>query len=190
MSADYYGSTITKTFTLYGNTPLLGIRYAIDFHYPASNMLGPEPLLKIDKKWNSQVITLPTIHGIRHYRASKGMDNGIHYHNSNPKQNWGMVLDLKAGWNAGQATNKNLSWVGTFPVSQPLFLHMWFNTPSNIHNSPYTYIELQPWTPIYEKSTMYFTYYMWGMNDTWQKSLQELRKRNLITHANKSMHNH
>jgi hypothetical protein len=185
MSADYYGSTITKTFTLYGNTPLVGIRFAIDMHYPASNMLGPEPMLKIDKKWNSQVITLPTIHGIRHYRPSEGMDDGIHYHNSNPNQNWGMVLDLKAGWNAGQAVDQNLSWVGAFPVSQPLFLHMWFNTPSNIHNSPYTYIELQPWTPIYEKSTMYFSYYMWGMDGSWKKSLQELKKRNLITHSHK-----
>lgn len=182
MKANYYGSSITKSFTLYGDTPLVGIRYAIDFHYPASNMLGPEPMLKIDKKWNSQVITLPTTHGIRHFRPSGGTDDGIHYHNSNPKQNWGMVLDLEAGWNAGQAVDQDLSWVGAFPVSQPLFLHMWFNTPSNIHNSPYTYIELQPWTPIFEKSTMYFSYYMWGMIGPWEGSLKALQERNLITY--------
>ncbi len=181
MSAEYNGSTITKIFTLYGETPLVGIQFAINFNYPASNMLGPEPMLKLGKKWDSQEIILPTIDGIRHYRPSDGMDDGIHYQNSDPNQYWGMVFDLKAGWNAGETVDKDLSWIGAFPVSQPLFLHMWFNTLKNIHNSPYTYIELQPWVPIYQKSTMYFSYYMWGMTGSWEKSLQELQKRNLIT---------
>ena len=34
MKADYFGNTIEKTFTLYGDTPLLGIRFALDMVNP------------------------------------------------------------------------------------------------------------------------------------------------------------
>jgi hypothetical protein len=91
-----------------------------------------------------------------------------------------MVFDLKEGWNGGYGEESNLSWVGAYPVSQPLFLHMWFNTPAN-PGSHYTYTELQPWIPMYQKSNWYFSYYMWGMDGSWEKSLLELRNRNLIT---------
>jgi len=30
MSADYYGNKLEKTFTLYGNSPLLEVRYALN----------------------------------------------------------------------------------------------------------------------------------------------------------------
>jgi hypothetical protein len=167
MSAEYYGNTITKTFTLYGDSPLVGIRYRLNFITPSTHMLGPEPLLRLDDG-RTQTIIIPTVKGIQYYKPKKSK--------------WGKVFDLKDGWNAGYSLKRNLSWIGAFPVSQPIFLHMWFNTPAN-EASHYTYNELQPWTPIFKKSTWYFSYYMWGAGGPWETSLKALRQRNLITHS-------
>ena len=58
---------------------------------------------------------------------------------------------------------------------------MWMNHPAN-SEAHYYYVEFQPWTPIYQKSTMYFTYYLWGCGGTWQRwPKRALRDRNLIT---------
>ncbi len=165
MSAEYYGNTITKTFTLYGNSPLVGIRFKLNFITPSSNVIGPQPMLRFGDG-RTQDIIIPTVEGIQHYRPK-----AIY---------WGKVFDLGEGWNGGYSEESNLSWVGAYPVSQPLFLHMWFNTPAN-PGSHYTYTELQPWIPMFQRSNWYFSYYMWGMDGSWEKSLQELRKRNLIT---------
>ncbi len=35
------------------------------------------------------------------------------------------------------------------------------NHPRNTE-AHYYYTEFQPWTPIFQKSTMYFSYYIWG----------------------------
>jgi hypothetical protein len=60
---------------------------------------------------------------------------------------------------------------------------MWMNLPSN-GEAPHTYVEFQPWTPIVQKTTMYFSYYIWGNSGDWKNSLEELRGRNLITVRN------
>ena len=65
-------------------------------------------------------------------------------------------------------------------MDQPLFLHMWMNHPAN-RDTHYYYGEFQPWVPIFQKSTMYFTYYLWGAGGAWEKGADELRKKNLVT---------
>ncbi|HEY4156405.1 MAG TPA: hypothetical protein VGM24_13280, partial [Puia sp.] len=40
MTADYFGNKIEKIFTLYGNSPLLEIRYALTFKNPEANVIG------------------------------------------------------------------------------------------------------------------------------------------------------
>ena len=40
MWTDYFGNRLEKTFTLYGNTPLLEVRFALTFKNPEANVLG------------------------------------------------------------------------------------------------------------------------------------------------------
>ncbi len=168
MKADYFGNIIEKTFTLYGNSPLLEIRFALTFKNPELNMIGPQPILSIGEKHGPEdVFFFPEINGLHHYR----MD---------PEKYYGRIIHLKEGWNAGYDSKENISFVGAFPVDQPLFLHMWMNHPSN-PGSHYFYAELQPWTPIFQKSTTYFSYYLWGSGGPWEKGVRALRDRNLVT---------
>jgi hypothetical protein len=168
MNADYYGNHIKKTFTLYGNSPLLEVRFELTFKNPEANVLGPQPILELGKIHGTEdVFTVPTMEGLKEYRMR-------------PEKYYGQAIDAKEGWNAGYDTMEDISFVGAFPVSQPHFLHMWMNHPDNAE-APHYYVEFQPWTPIVQKTTMYFSYYIWGSGGAWQKGVDELRKRNLIS---------
>ncbi len=168
MWTDFFGNRLEKTFTLYGNSPLLEIRWALTFKNPNANVLGPQPILALGKKhWTEDVFTIPELGGLREYRMV-------------PEDAYGRLLFVKEGWNAAYDTKQNISFVGAFPVDQPLFLHMWMNHPRN-HDTHYYYAELQPWVPIYQKSTMYFSYYIWGTGESWEHGVKALRKMNLIT---------
>jgi hypothetical protein len=168
MTADYYGNKIEKIFTLYGNSPLLGIRLALTFKNPELHMIGPQPMLSIGKTHGPEdVYYFPEPAGISHY----SMD---------PKKYYGRIFFPKEGWNAGYDTKEQIAFVGAFPVDQPIFLHMWMNHPSN-PGSHYFYAELQPWVRIFQKSTMYFSYYLWAQGGPWENGLKALRDRNLIT---------
>jgi len=168
MTADFYGNKLEKTFTLYGNSPLLEIRWALTFKNPEMDVLGPQPILELgDRHGTEDVFIIPEKDSLRQYRMM-------------PERYYGRLLYPTEGWNAGHDTRQNLSFIGAFPVNQPLFLHMWQNHPSN-RDANYYYAEFQPWVPIFKKSTMYFSYYIWGNKGAWQNGLNELRKRNLIT---------
>jgi hypothetical protein len=168
MVADYYGNQIKKTFTLYGNSPLLEVRFELTFKNPEANVLGPQPILELGKTHGTEdVFTVPTLQGLKEYRMK-------------PEKYYGQAIDAKEGWNAGHDTKEDISFVGAFPVAQPIFLHMWMNHPDNAE-APHYYVEFQPWTPIVQKTTMYFTYYLWGSGGAWQNGVDELRKRNLIS---------
>jgi len=170
MSADYYGNRIEKIFTLDGASPLLEVRFALEFRNPELNMLGPQPILALgEKHWTEDVFVIPAKSGLREARMR-------------PEEYFGEVFFLKEGWNAGRDTVEDVSFVGAFPVSEPEFLHMWMNHPSNGESAHY-YAEFQPWVPIFQKTVRYFSYYMWGDAGPWEKGLEELRKRNLITTA-------
>ncbi len=168
METDYYGNKLKKTFTLYGNSPLLEVRFALNFINPEANVIGPQPILELGKVHGTEdVFIIPTTEGLEEYRMR-------------PEKYFGHAFDIKEGWNAGYDSFENVSFVGAFPVKQPIFLHMWMNHPDN-SSAPHYYAEFQPWVPIIQKNTMYFSYYIWGSGETWQKGLKELRKRNLIS---------
>ena len=168
MWTDYYGNKLEKTFTLYGNSPLLEVRFALAFKNPEANVLGPQPILELGKKhWTEDVFTIPELDGLHEYRMT-------------PEKYYGRLFFLKEGWNAGYDTKEDITFVGAFPVDQPLFLHMWMNHPINPDAHHY-YTEFQPWTPIYQMSTMYFSYYIWGAGGPWENGVSALRQRNLIT---------
>ncbi len=168
MEADYYGNRLEKIFTLYGDSPLVEVRFAIEFRNPELNMLGPQPILELgEKHWTEDVFVVPTVSGRRELRMR-------------PEEYFGEVLFLKEGWNAGRDTVEDVSFVGAFPVSEPEFLHMWMNHPSNGESHHY-YAEFQPWVPIFQKTVRYFSYYLWADAGAWEKGLEELRLRNLIT---------
>jgi hypothetical protein len=170
MTADYFGNKLEKTFTLYGNSPLLEIQFALTFKNPEAKVIGPQPILELGAKHGPEdVFTIPEKDGLHEYRMK-------------PEKSYGRLLHLKEGWNAGYDTKEDITFVGAYPVTEPLFLHMWQNHPSN-ESAHYYYAEFQPWVPIYQKSTMYFSYYIWGAGGKWQNGLKELRDRNLITEA-------
>jgi hypothetical protein len=177
MGADYYGNRIEKVFTLYGNSPLVEVRFALTFQNPEANMLGPQPILELGKRhWTEDIFVVPSVSGLREFRMR-------------PEEYFGEVIFLKEGWNAGQDTEENVSFVGAFPVSEPEFLHMWMNHPSNAESNHY-YAEFQPWVPIYQKNVRYFSYYLWGAAGAWEDGLAELKRRNLITAVPYSLIHH
>ena len=168
MWTDYFGNRLEKTFTLYGNSPLLEVRFALTFKNPEANVLGPQPILELGKRhWTEDVFAVPEMDGLHEYRMK-------------PERFYGRVFFMKEGWSAGYDTKEDITYIGAFPVDQPLFLHMWQNHPVN-NDAHHYYAEFQPWTPIYQKSTMYFTYYLYGAGGPWENGVADLRKKNLIT---------
>jgi hypothetical protein len=168
MEADYYGNRLEKIFTLYGDSPLVEVRFALEFRNPELHMIGPQPILQLGKRhWTEDVFVIPSTRGRREVRMR-------------PEEYFGELFFLKEGWNAGRDTIEDVSFVGAFPVSEPEFLHMWMNHPSNAESHHY-YAEFQPWVPIFQKTVRYFTYYLWADAGPWEKGLEELRRRNLIT---------
>jgi hypothetical protein len=169
MWTDYFGNRLEKTFTLYGNSPLLELRYALTFsNYPEANIIAPDPLLELgERHWTEDVFTVPEADGLHEYRMK-------------PERYFGRIFFLKEGWNAGYDIRQDISYVGAYPVDQQLFLHMWMNHPIN-QDAHYYCVEFQPWVTIYPESTTYYTYYMWGAAGPWENGLKALRQRNLIT---------
>ena len=168
MTADYYGNKLEKIYTLYGDTPLLEARFALTFKNTEANMIGPQPILELgDKHWTEDAFFVPAMDGIKEFRMR-------------PYEFYGRVLDLKEGWNAGYETKENTTFIGAFPVTEPEFLHMWMNHPVN-SDSHYYYAEFQPWVHIFQQSTRYFSYYMWGDPGSWENGVMEIEKMGLLT---------
>jgi hypothetical protein len=168
MTADYYGNKLEKTFTLYGNSPLVEVRYAFDFINPEANVIAPVPILVLGKKHGTEdIFTVPEKNGLKEYRML-------------PEIYEGQVIFPAEGWDSGYDPVADISFIGAFPVSRPLFLHMFQNLATN-GDAHYDFNEFQPWVPIIQKTTSYFTYYLWGSGGKWQNSLKELKDRNLIS---------
>jgi hypothetical protein len=170
MTADYYGNRMEKVFTLDGASPLLEVRFALEFRNPELNMLGPQPILALGREHGPEdVFVVPAKSGRREVRMR-------------PEEYFGEVFELAEGWNAGRDTVEDVSFVGAFPVSEPEFLHMWMNHPSN-GESAHFYAEFQPWVPIFRGTVRYFSYYLWGAGGPWENGLEALRRLNLVTAA-------
>ena len=168
MVTDFYGNELEKIFTLYANSPLLEVRFALTFKNPEANMLGPQPILELgEKHWTEDIFTLPSVDGLVEFRMK-------------PERAYGRVIDMEEGWNAGYDPKEDVTFVGAYPVNEPEFMHMFMNHPINSESHHY-YVEFQPWIRIYQKSTMYFSYYIWGAAGPWENGVKALRERNLIT---------
>ncbi len=168
MTADYFGNKLEKTYTLYGNSPLVEVRFALTFSNPEANVIAPVPVLELGARhWTEDVFTVPSKDGLQEYRMK-------------PERYYGKIFFLREGWDAGYDTKEDIGFVSAFPVEPPLFLHMFMNHPRNPDAHFYCH-EFQPWVPILPATTTYFTFYMWGAGGKWQNSLQELRDRNLIS---------
>jgi hypothetical protein len=168
MVADFYGNEIEKIFTLYGDTPLLEVRFALKFRSTEASLLGPQPIVELGDQFGTEdVITIPEKTGLENYRLR-------------PEKAFGRVVYPVEGWHATYDTKADVSLIGAFPVRQPLFMHMWLNHPKN-KDTHYYYAEFQPWTPIFTKNIMYFTYYLWGNAGYWKNSVTDLREMNLIS---------
>jgi len=166
---NYFGNRMEKIFTLYGNTPLVEVRFAMDFqNYPETNMLGPQPILELgEKHWTEDVFVSNEIGGMEEYRMM-------------PEKYYGKAIQQQEGWNAGYDTEEDVSFVGAYPVDRPIFLHMWMNHPRN-RDAHHYYVEFQPWLHIQRRTISYFSYYMWAAGGNWENGLKELRERNLIS---------
>jgi hypothetical protein len=176
MTADYFGNTIEKIYSLYGDSPLLEVRFATRMINPELNVIGPQPIYEVGESHGPEdVFVIPEQGGLQEYR----MRTDRYY---------GKKLDLAEGWNAAYDTKQDIAFVGAYPVARPLFLHLWMNHPSN-GDARYFYAELQPWTPLFMKTTSYFSYYMWADAGNWQKALDALKERNLITKREKQIEN-
>jgi hypothetical protein len=168
MVADFYGNKIEKIFTLYGNSPLVEVRFALSMINPELNVLGPQPIMSLGKEHGVEdKYIYPEIEGLREYTMM-------------PERMYGRILYLREGWSAGYDTKEDISFVGAFPVMRPYYLHMWMNLASN-PDSRYPYVELQPWLPLFQSTTSYFSYYMWASGGSWENGVKALRERNLIT---------
>ena len=168
METEYYGNRLKKIFTLYGNSPLVEVRYKLTFHDEDANVIGPQPILELGESHGTEdVFIVPVREGLKEYRMRM-------------EDYYGQAIDVTEGWNAGYDTQADISFIGAFPVNQPIFLHMWMNHPKN-PEAPHYYVEFQPWTPIVQKTNMYFTYYLWGAGGNWKKALEELDAHNLIS---------
>jgi len=170
---NYFGNRMEKIFTLYGNSPLLEVRFAMDFQkYPETNVLGPQPILALGKKhWTEDIYVSPEIGGLEEYRMK--IDTM-----------YGKVIHLQEGWNAAYDPDEDVSFTGAYPVDRPLFLHMWMNTDRN-RDSHHFYSEFQPWLPIERRTISYFSYFMWATGGSWENGVRELRDRNLISATKK-----
>jgi hypothetical protein len=172
MRAEFFGNMLEKIFTLYGNSPLLEVKYTLDFKYPEASIIGPQPILTLGEEHGLEdVFIIPDMDGIQEYRMNKE----VYY---------GRMFNMKEGWNAGYDTRESISFVGAFPVDQPEFMHMYMNHTLN-PASHYNYVEFQPWIHITRKNKMYFSYYMWASAGRWEHGLKELRNRNLISQTKK-----
>jgi hypothetical protein len=169
MWTDYFGNRLEKTFTLYGDSPLLEIRFALSFlNYQEANIIAPDPLLELgERHWTEDVFTVPEQDGLHEYRMK-------------PERYYGRIFFQQEGWNAGYDTREDIAYVGAYPVDRQIFHHMWMNHPRN-PDAHYYCVEFQPWVRIYPKNTTYFTYYIWGAGGSWEKAVADLRERHLIT---------
>jgi len=165
------GNLVEKIFTLYGDSPLLEVRYKLNVN-PEINILGVNPLIELGRRSDMQdVYYFPTVRGVEERRA-------LH------TRNYGECFFHSEGWTAGYDTEEDISIIMGFDANQPFLVHLWQNTPSNVA-SQHCYVEVQPWVKLSPHVDNYFTYYILGYNGHWKDALENFKKLGLLTRRTK-----
>jgi len=168
--ADIHGSKIEKTISLYGDSALLEVRYAMDDIVPSITVIGINPLVQIGPTTGPE--------DIYYFPAEK-----LEERRPVVDRYYGDMFFLKEGWAAGYDTQMDISLLIGYPVNDAMFLHLWNNHPNNTP-TPYYYTELQPWLKIKPQTTTYFTYYLYGQNGDWKAALEKFRGLGVVTEVN------
>ncbi|MGB9805801.1 MAG: hypothetical protein ACPLRT_03425 [Thermoproteota archaeon] len=162
VEANMNRNVLKKTFTLFGGSPLLEVRYEADFTNPELNVIGINPLIRIGNNIDaSHVFYFPTKDGIIKERYK----NRLYGKRFNLSENWVAAFDEQEKVGLIMAYDKNI----------PFLTHLWMNTPEN-SDSHYSYAEVQPWIKVNVGTTTYFSYYLYGFIGSVKVALESLKK--------------
>ena len=165
--ANIHGSKIEKIISLYGDSELLEVRYAMDEIVPSITIIGINPLIEIGPSTGPEDVYYFPAENLEERRPV--LD-----------RYYGDMFFLKEGWAAGYDTDMDISLIIGYPVNDALFMHLWNNHPNNTP-TPYYYTELQPWLKIKPHTTTYFSYYLFGQSGDWKAVLENFRQLGLVT---------
>lgn len=166
--ANIHGNKIEKIITLYGDSPLLEVRYTFENMDKNINIIGVNPLVQIGPSTGPEdVYYFPTATGIEERRPRI-------------EPRYGSIFFQSEGWVAGFDTEMKTSLIVGYPVNGALFMHLWNNTPGN-QPTPYYYTELQPWIWVQHGTTTYFTFYLYGYDGQWENAVEQFRNLGIVT---------
>ncbi len=168
--ANIHGSKIEKIVTLFGDSELLEVRYAMNDIVPSITVIGINPLIEIGPSTGPEDIYF--------FPAEK-----IEQRQPLLERYYGDMFFLNEGWAAGYDTKMDISLIVGYPVNDAMFMHLWNNHPNNTP-TPYYYTELQPWLKVKPETTTYFSYYLFGQAGPWKSALENFRQLGLVTEKN------
>ena len=128
--ANIHGSKIEKTITLFGDSEVLEVRYALNNMAPNIHVIGINPLIEIGPSTGPE--------DVYYFPATK-----LEKRSPVLERYYGDIFFLKEGWSAGHDTEMDISLIVGYPVNDAMFMHLWNNHPNNTP-TPYFYTELQP----------------------------------------------
>ncbi len=169
--ANIHGSKIEKIISLYGDSELLEVRYAMNDIVPGITVIGINPLIEIGPSTGPEDVYYFPAEKLEERRPETG-------------RYYGDMFFLKEGWVAGYDTEMDISLIVGYPVNDAMFMHLWNNHPNNTP-TPYYYTELQPWLIIKPETTTYFSYYLFGQNGDWKTALEKFKQLGLVTRVEK-----
>jgi hypothetical protein len=165
--ANIHGSKIEKIITLFGDSELLEVRYAMNDIVPSITVIGINPLIEIGPSTGPEDIYYFPADNLEQRRPLL-------------ERYYGDMFFLNEGWAAGYDTKMDISLVIGYPVNDAMFMHLWNNHPDNTP-TPYYYTELQPWLKVKPETTTYFSYYLFGQTGPWKRALENFRQLGLVT---------
>ena len=162
VEANMNKNILKKTFTLFGGSSLLEVRYEADFINPELNVIGVNPLIHIGNNVDANhVFYFPTKDGIVKERYKNRL--------------YGKRFNLSENWVAAYDEQEKVGLIMAYDKNIPFLTHLWMNTPEN-GDSHYSYVEIQPWIKVNIGTTTYFSYYLYGFVGSFDAALESLKK--------------
>jgi hypothetical protein len=165
--ANIHGSKIEKIISIYGDSELLEVRYAMNDLVPSITVIGINPLIEIGSSTGPEDV---------YYFPSDKLEE----RRPELERYYGDMFFLREGWAAGYDTEMDISLIIGYPVNDAMFMHLWNNHPNNTP-TPYYYTELQPWLKIKPQTTTYFSYYLFGQSGNWKAALENFKSLGVLT---------